>query len=148
MSKHLRAFRTGANVLAFSKDNKNYAMTCAWAMMVDYQKIAMLIGSQSITGQNLSINQQVGVSALADGQQEIAKIMGTTHSNEIDKFATISYTNKDNMILINDAKVLMECVVESIQDLDGDLLVFLKVSEFSEKEDVEYLDGYDPKNYK
>jgi flavin reductase (DIM6/NTAB) family NADH-FMN oxidoreductase RutF len=147
MSKHLRAFRTGANVLAFSKDNKNYAMTCAWAMMIDYQKIAMLIGSQSITGQNLSINQQVGVSALADGQQEIAKIIGTNHSNEIDKFATISYTDKDNMLLINNAKVVMECVVESIQNLDGDLLVFLKVNNFEELKDVDYLDGYDPKNY-
>ena len=147
MSKHLRAFRTGANVLAFSKENKNYAMTCAWAMMIDYQKIAMLIGSQSITGQNLSINQQVGVSALADGQQEIAKIIGTNHSNEIDKFATISYTNKDNMLLINNAKVLMQCTVEKIQDIDGDLLVFLQVNEFTENEQVEFLNGYDPKNY-
>ena len=147
MSKHLRAFRAGANVLAFTKDNKNYAMTCAWAMMIDYQKIAMLIGSQSITGQNLSINQQVGVSALADGQQQIAKIIGTTHSNENDKFFDISYTNKDDMILINDAKVLMQCTVEKIQDIDGDLLVFLQVNEFTENEQVEFLDGYDPKNY-
>ena len=147
MSKHLRAFRAGANVLAFNKNNNNYAMTCAWAMMIDYQKIAMLIGGQSVTGQNLEIGQKVGVSALAEGQQKIAKIIGTTHSDKVDKFASISYINKDNMILIENAKVLMECVVESIQNLDGDLLVFLKVNDFNEKEDIEYLDGYDPKNY-
>lgn len=147
MSKHLRAFRTGANVLAYKKNNNNYAMTCAWAMMIDYQKIAMLIGSQSITGQNLSINQKVGVSALAEGQQEIAKIIGTTHSDKNDKFASISYIDKENMILIKNAKVLMECTVESIQNLDGDLLVFLTVNDFYEKEDAEYLDGYDPNNY-
>ena len=40
----------------------------------------MLVGGQSVTGQNLELNQKVGVSALADGQQEIAKIIGTSQS--------------------------------------------------------------------
>ena len=147
MSKHLRAFRTGANILAFHKNNINYAMTCAWSMMIDYQKIAMLIGGQSITGKNLELGLKVGVSALADGQQEIAKIIGTNHSNEINKFESIDYTNKDNMILINNSKVLMECTVSEIKDLDGDLLVFLEVNDFVENEQLNFLDGYDPKNY-
>ena len=147
MSKHLRAFRVGANVLAFKKNNTNYAMTCAWAMMIDYNQIAMLIGGQSVTGQNLELKQKVGVSALADGQQEIAKIIGTNHSDEINKFESIDYTNKDNMILINNSKVLMECSVFEIKDLDGDLLVFLEVKDFYENEQLNFLDGYDPKNY-
>lgn len=147
MSKHLRAFRCGANVLAYNKNNQNYAMTCAWAMMIDYQKIAMLIGGQSITGKNLELGLKVGVSALADGQQEIAKIIGTNHSDEINKFESIDYTNKDNMILINNSKVLMECSVCEIKDLDGDLLVFLEVKDFYENEQLNFLDGYDPKNY-
>lgn len=147
MSKHLRAFRCGANVLAYNKNNQNYAMTCAWAMMVDYKKIAMLIGGQSITGKNLELGLKVGVSALADGQQEIAKIIGTNHSDEINKFESIDYTNKDNMILINNSKVLMECSVCEIKDLDGDLLVFLEVKDFYENEQLNFLDGYDPKNY-
>ena len=148
MSKHLRAFRAGANILAFNKNNTNYAMTCAWAMMVDYQKIAMLIGSQSVTGQNLEIGQKVGVSALAEGQHEIAKIIGLNHSDEINKFDTIPFINIDGMILIKDAKVLMQCTVEKIQDIDGDSLVFLQVNDFDENKNVEFLDGYDPKNYK
>lgn len=147
MSKHLRAFRTGANILAFHKNDINYAMTCAWAMMIDYQKIAMLIGGQSVTGQNLEIGQKVGVSALSEGQQEIAKIIGTKHSNEINKFETVSYINLDNMILIQNAKVLMQCTVEKIENLDGDLLVFLAVNEFDEDMNKDYLDGYDPNNY-
>ena len=147
MSKHLRAFRAGANILAFNKNNQNYAMTCAWAMMVDYSKIAMLIGGQSITGQNLEIGLKVGVSALADGQQEIAKIIGTTHSNEVNKLENIEYTNKDNMILINNSKVIMECKVCDIQNFDGDLLVFLEVNDFEETQEIEFLDGYDKNNY-
>ena len=102
-------------------------MTCAWAMMIDYQKIAMLVGGQSVTGQNLELNQKVGVSALADGQQEIAKIIGTKHSDKVNKFETISYINKENMILIENAKVLMECTVSEIHNLDGDLLVYSDV---------------------
>jgi len=93
------------------------------------------------------LKQKVGVSALADGQQEIAKIMGTTHSNEVNKFVNIEYTNKDNMLLINNAKVLMECEVLEIKDLDGDLLVFLSVNDFNEDENKDFLDGYDPNNY-
>ena len=148
MSKHLRAFRCGANVLAFNKNNENYGMTCAWAMMIDYSKIAMLIGGQSITGQNLELGLNVGVSALAEGQQEIAKVFGTSHSNEINKFENISYTNKNNMLLIDNSKVVMECIVVDIQNFDVDLLVFLEVKDFNENEDLEYLDGYDPNNYK
>ena len=147
MSKHLRAFRTGANILAYKKNDINYAMTCAWAMMIDYRRIAMLVGGQSVTGQNLEIGLKVGVSALADGQQEIAKIIGTKHSNEFNKFENIKYTQKESMILIDEAKVLMECVVDEIQNIDGDLLVFLKVEDFNENENKQYLDGYDPKCY-
>ena len=85
MSKNLRAFRCGANILGYNIDSNNYVMTCAWAMMIDYDKIAMLIGAQSITGQNLKKDMKVGVSSLALGQESIAKIIGSTHSDEVDK---------------------------------------------------------------
>ena len=146
MSKHLRAFRAGANVLAYRKDDINYGMTCAWAMMIDYHKIAMLIGGQSVTGKNLCKGLKVGVSALSEGQQNIARIFGTTHSDINNKFEAIEFINKDNMLLIKNAKVSMECEVCDIQDFDGDSLVFLNVINFEEN-DGEYLDGYDPKCY-
>ena len=78
---------------------------------------------------------------------KIAKIIGTKHSNEFNKFENLKYTQKGSMILIDEAKVLMECVVDEIQNLDGDLLVFLKVEDFNESENKQYLDGYDPKCY-
>ena len=147
MSKHLRAFRAGANILAYRKNNINYAMTCAWAMMVDYEQIAMLIGEQSVTGQNLEVGMLVGVSALASNQSKIAKVIGSNHSDSYDKLESISYINKNDMILINDAKVLMECEVNEIKDMNGDKLVFLKVNDFTEKEEAEFLDGYNSENY-
>lgn len=147
MSKHLRAFRVGANVIGFRKNDTNYAMTCAWSMMISYDKIAMLIGEQSITGKNLEVGLKVGVSALADGQQEIAKKIGNFHSNEVDKLQNIEFINKENRILIKNAKVMMECTVDEIQNIDGDLLVFLNVNDFNENENVDFLDGYDKSCY-
>ena len=43
----------GVHVIAYIKNNKKYAMTCAWSMLCDYDKILMLLGSQSVTGKNL-----------------------------------------------------------------------------------------------
>lgn len=146
MGKHLRAFRAGANVLGYRKDNVNYLMTCAWAMMVDFDKIAMLIGSQSVTGNNLEIGMEVGVSALSTHQQVIARIIGTTHSDEVNKLENIKYIQEGNMLLIENAKVLMKCNVYDIKNLDGDYLVFLNVNDFEENEG-DFLDGYDPKCY-
>lgn len=147
MSKNLRAFRCGANILGYNIDSINYVMTCAWAMMIDYDKIAMLIGSQSITGQNLKKDMKVGVSSLASGQESIAKIIGSTHSDEVDKLKDISYENKDGMILINDSKVCMECKVLEIKNIEEDYLVFLKVENFKENNELEFLDGYNPQLY-
>lgn len=147
MSKNLRAFRCGANILGYNIDSINYVMTCAWAMMIDYDKIAMLIGAQSITGQNLKKDMKVGVSSLASGQESIAKIIGSTHSDEVDKLKDISYENKDGMILINDSKVCMECKVLEIKNIEEDYLVFLKVENFKENNELEFLDGYNPQLY-
>ena len=141
MSKNLRAFRCGANILGYNIDSINYVMTCAWAMMIDYDKIAMLIGAQSITGQNLKKDMKVGVSSLASGQESIAKIIGSTHSDEVDKLKDISYENKDGMILINDSKEILktkkgfftlredDCYLYKIQDVTltrtGTMILFL-----------------------
>lgn len=144
---NLKAFRCGANVIAFEKNHKRYGMTCAWAMMVDYSKIMMLIGSQSQTGNQLEIGDLVGVSALACGQEDIARKFGTVHSLEVDKFKKTDFSLIDNMIIINHAKVQMQCKVVEIKDLSGDKLVTLEVLNFIEEDDIDYLDGYNPLCY-
>ena len=102
MSMH--SFLMGANVVAFQKNNKKYGMTCAWAMQVDYDKIMMLLGSQSVTGKMISKNDIIGVSALSESQEKIANNFGDGHSNERDKFINIDYALDDGAILINNAK--------------------------------------------
>jgi hypothetical protein len=42
-------------------------------MMVDYDKLICLIGSQSVTGKNIAKNDFIGVSALNKKQKDIAE---------------------------------------------------------------------------
>ena len=145
---NLRAFRCGANVLAYEKNQHKFGMTCAWAMMVDYTKVMMLIGGQSETGNNLEINDLVGISALACGQERISRIMGLQHSSQVDKFVSVDYEMQDSAILINGAKVQMFAKVIKIENLDGDHLITFEVLSHQEESNKEFLDGYDPKCYK
>lgn len=128
----LRAFEQGSNIIAYERSGKRYGMTCAWATMIDYSSIGMLLGSQSVTGNNLRVGDIVGVSALALGQEDIALAFGDYHSDELDKFKGIKYTNKNNALLIEGTKVKMVCTVKSINHLldNDDNFIVLEVNTY------------------
>ena len=90
----LTAFNYGANIVAFRKVDSNYGMCCSWATQVDEDKLCLLIGEQSITGQNIEKDDIIGVSSLASHQKRIAETFGNNHSNEINKFAYVEYNQK------------------------------------------------------
>jgi flavin reductase (DIM6/NTAB) family NADH-FMN oxidoreductase RutF len=141
----LRAFRAGANILAFQKNNRRYGMCCAWAMMLDYDQIGMLVGSQSATGKALEVGDVVGVSALAENQATIALRFGEGHSDQTDKFEGFAVERKDSALLIPGAKVRMVCEVIGFWHPDArtsDRLVHLRVLSHETRADLAYLDGY------
>lgn len=132
----------GCNIIALKKDGKNYGMTCAWAQMIGYDKLMMLIGSQSETGSVLSPGDIVGVSGLASDQEKISTYIGTHHSKKADKFKNIEYTTKGSAILINGAKTQSICTVENImhlKDIEEDNLVILRINESKNDETKEFL---------
>lgn len=134
--------RSGCNVLAYIKDNKKYGMTCAWATLVDYDKLAMLVGGQSETGNNLAIGDEVGVSALAIGQEKIAIQIGEKHSLKINKFNDIPIEIFGNAILIEGAKTNMICSLDEIIYLKNnseDHLFIFKITKHKSNKDVDYL---------
>lgn len=139
MSFH--AFLMGNNVIAYKKENKEYGMVCAWASMVDYGHITMLLGSQSVTGNNLSVGDVVGVSALSKGQKDISLLIGGAHSNEVDKFKNIAILEKNTAILIQNAKTMMVCKVEKIMKLvdENDHFIVLKILESTSDKKKEFL---------
>ena len=55
-----KAFEQGANVVSLIKGDSFYAMTCAWAMHIDYEEVLMLLGSQSDTSKNIEAGDKIG----------------------------------------------------------------------------------------
>ncbi len=142
----LQAFLMGANVITSFKDNKFRAMTCAWSMMCDYDKVMMLLGSTSDTGKALKKDDLVGVSALSKGQSLIAKHFGDNHSDSFAKFNQHYLEKIDNVYVVKEAKVKMVCKVLDVLHIDGikeDYLVYLQVLNFKNDESKEYLNAND-----
>lgn len=135
------AFLMGNNVIAYNKNGKRYGMVCAWASMIDYDHISMLLGSQSVTGRNLEIGGIVGVSALSKRQKDISLQIGGSHSDEEDKFKNIAIVEKNTAILVQNAKTQMICKVEKIMKLidPDDNFVILKIEESSSDNNKEFL---------
>lgn len=115
----LTAFNYGANAVSFIKNERKYGMICAWAMQADYDKILMLLGTQSITGKNICKGDIIGVSALNENQQDIIKSLGENHSDDTDKFSNIKYTINDSAILIDGATNCMVVEVIDVLHLEG-----------------------------
>lgn len=144
----LRAFNCGANLVGYKKNGKDYAMIVAWAMMVDYSKVALLLGGQADTSRNLEVGDEIGISALAKGQEEIGKKVGSAHSSKTNKLDLFPYFFEGNAILCKDAKNNMVGKVASISESeDHDKLVFVEITSFSQDENKEFAYGYDPKLY-
>lgn len=121
---------SGVNIVAFELNGHKYGMTCAWMMQVDEDQLLMLLGSQSDTANRLREGDIIGVSALAVGQEEIARLFGTTHSRKVNKFSKILYEEEDGALLICKASKMMKCEVvniSSIYDNDEDYLVQVRV---------------------
>ncbi len=110
-----RAFNYGANAVCFQKNDRKYGMICSWATQVDYDKIVMLLGAQSVTAKNIFKGDIIGVSVLSVLQEDVMNTLGSNHSDEVDKFKDIDYNVIDSAILINNASVNM--VVEIIEVL-------------------------------
>ena len=126
------AFNHGVNVVGVNKNDHNYCMTCAWAMQVDYDKVMMLIGAQSVTGSKIMPGDIIGVSALSKFQREIALKIGDEHSDSVDKLEGIQYQESEGAIFIMNASRLMKVKVLEImhpKGIETDNLIYGKIIE-------------------
>jgi flavin reductase (DIM6/NTAB) family NADH-FMN oxidoreductase RutF len=137
----LSAFNYGANAVGLIKNGKKYGMICAWAMQADYDKILMMLGTQSITGKNIAKGDIIGVSVLNEKQQDIVDALGLSHSNDTDKFKDIKYTVNDSALLIDDASIRMIVEVLDVLHLNGieeDNLVYGLVRSYESSDSKKY----------
>lgn len=139
---NLAAFNCGANIVAYQKQGKNYGMCCSWAMQVDYDKICMLLGEQSVTGKNIAVGDIIGVSSLSSNQKELALHFGNDHSDTIDKFEGLDYRQEASALLIKNAKVQMVVEVIEILHLKGienDHMIYGKIIKVLEAKELAFL---------
>lgn len=138
MEEGFRAFNYGANAVCFQKNGRKYGMICSWATQVDYDKIVMLLGAQSVTGKNISKGDIIGVSVLSTKQEDVMNTLGDNHSDVVDKFENISYTIKDSTILINNASIAMVVEVMDVLHLpriEEDNLVYGLIKSYTKGND-------------
>ena len=144
---NLRAFNHTINVVAYKKNNINYAATIAWAMQADYDKILLLMGSQSVTGNNIEKGDVIGVSALSKEQLSVANQLGDNHSGEVDKLAGIKVNVENTAITIENASremVVRVIDVLKLEKIEEDNVIYGEVISFKENNDsflnyIEYL---------
>ena len=130
-----RIFNHTVNIVAYNKNEINYGATIAWAMQVDYDKVLLLMGSQSVTGNNIEIGDIIGVSALSNNQKDIAIIFGEGHSVEINKFENIKINKQDNAItIVNSSREVICEVMEVIKlkEIEEDHLIYARVISYKE----------------
>ena len=145
---NLRAFNHTVNVVAYKKNDINYAATIAWGMQVDYDKVVLLMGSQSVTGNNITKDDIIGVSALSKDQIFVATKLGENHSDQIDKLADVSINVSESAITINGASremVVKVINVLNLEKIEEDNLIYGEVISFKENNDsflnyIDYLD--------
>lgn len=126
------AFNHSVSVVGFTKNDVNYCMTCAWGMQVDYDKVLLLIGEQSITGSKILAGDIIGVSVLSQYQKDIALKLGDTHSDEVDKLEGIQYqTSEDAIFIMNSARLMKIKVIEvlHLKGIETDNLIYGKIVE-------------------
>src|SRR5690554_6782539 len=108
------AFHYGVNAVCFQKNERKYGMICSWATQVDYDRIVLLLGAQSVTGRNIAKGDIIGVSVLSTLQQDVMSKLGFQH-----KFADLNCILEDSAILIKDASIAMVVEVLDILHLPG-----------------------------
>jgi len=133
-----RAFNYSANAVCLQKNGRKYGMICSWATQVDYDKIVMLLGAQSVTGENISKGDIIGVSVLSKSQENVMNTLGDNHSDEVDKFKDLDYSMTDSAILINNASVNLVVEVIDILHLAGieeDKLVYGLIKSYTRSDE-------------
>ena len=126
------AFNHSVSVVGFVRNNQKYCMTCAWAMQVDYDKVLMLLGAQSVTGNKILKGDMIGVSALSKYQRDIALQIGDGHSDEMDKLKGVQYqVSTDALYILNAARIMKVRVLEvmHLKGIESDNLIYGQIVE-------------------
>ena len=132
-----QALNHTVSVITIQKNTIQTGMTCAWCMHVDYDKLLLLLGSQSDTAKCLEEGDMIGISVLNHQQKDIALHFGEKHSLETNKFQNIMTENFHDVIVIPHAKARIKAQVLKIEHLpkiEEDNLIYVEILDHEDEE--------------
>lgn len=132
----------GVNAIGYRKNNINYVMACAWATHVDFDKVVLLLGEQSETGNNLKEGDVFGVSGLSLEQKDIAFKIGDNHSSKINKIDGVEVEYNQDAILIKEAKTKLVCRVIKVihlERIEMDNLIYAEIISKTKDDNKKFL---------
>ena len=135
-------FANGVNVVSLKKGEKFYAMTCAWATQIDFDRAIMCLGGQSETGNSIKVGDIIGISALSEDQKKIGNSIGSSHSSETDKFLLAPFEEVNGAYLVKGAKTKIVgkvIYIEHFKESEEDSIIQIKVIDGSTDPDKEFL---------
>jgi flavin reductase (DIM6/NTAB) family NADH-FMN oxidoreductase RutF len=127
----------GVNIVCAQNEGKKRGLAVAWATQIDTDYILICVGSQSATRELILNSRAFGLSVLAKGQEEIAKLFGGKSSRKVNKFEKVRYhTAKTGSPLLDDCAAVFDCKVEEVHDHGSEKLIIGKIvaAEFPKKE--------------
>jgi flavin reductase (DIM6/NTAB) family NADH-FMN oxidoreductase RutF len=135
-------FANSVSIITLEKTNKFYAMACAWATQIDYDRVIMCLGSQSNTGSALAVGDMVGISVLSSSQQDLADKIGSTHSLEVNKKELINFDLCKSVYLLKGAKTKLigrVIYIDHYREAINDKIVQIRVIEGSIDDNLDFL---------
>jgi len=127
----------GVYIVCAQHEGKKGGLAVAWATQLDTDYILICVGSQSATRELILNSRAFGLSVLAKGQIDVAKLFGGQSSRKVNKFEKIGYhTVKTGSPLLDDCAAAFDCQVEDVHDHRDEKLIIGKIvaAEFLKKE--------------
>lgn len=118
----------GVNIVCAEHEGKKGGLAVAWATQIDTDYILICVGSQSATRELILNSRAFGLSVLAKGQEDVAKVFGGRSSRKVNKFEKIGYhAAKTGSPLLDDCVAAFDCQVEVIHDHGDEKLIIGRI---------------------
>ncbi len=124
--KRAITFATNVGLITSNGKHGNNIMACEWTHHVSYSPglIAVCIGKNKATQENIIKSKEFGVNIAAIDQNVIASVSGTNHGSQVDKIAALKELGynffpgkKINALMVEGAAMQAECRLVKIVDI-------------------------------
>lgn len=124
---------SGVNVVTAAHDGKRAGLAVAWATQVATDHVLVCVGPQSSTRRLILDSGAFGLSGLATGQLDVARLFGMESSGTVDKFEIVpTHTLETGSPLLDECVFALDCRVVETFDFGDEKLIIGRVARAEE----------------